>query len=98
FGGRWRADVLVPASDRLYPSGTLTAYATSWGGLNVARVDPDGKVEVYWWSPETNEWRRNSLSDDVAFTSPQPRIEGRLESAVSSQGQFAIFARNDVGD
>jgi hypothetical protein len=99
FGGRWRADLLAPdAPNAGYPSGTLTAFAQPWGGLNVARVDPQGRVEIWWWSPESNVWTRQTLNDSIPAHAAGFRATGKLESAVSAAGQTNILARNELGD
>ena len=91
---------VVPENEAagVYPANTLTAYATPWGGLNLARVDPLGHVEVYWWSPASNEWARESLNTEAGSYLSRFRAVGRLQSAVSAQGEMDVFARNELGD
>jgi len=100
FGGTWRVENVVPENEAagVYPANTLTAYATPWGGLNLARVDPLGHVEVYWWSPASNEWARESLNTEAGSYLSRFRAVGRLQSAVSAQGEMDVFARNELGD
>jgi hypothetical protein len=40
----------------------LTAYCTSWDGMNLAWVDPAGDVQVAWWAPGLDLWRVDNLS------------------------------------
>jgi len=42
--------------------GDLAAYSTSWGGLNVAGVDGDGRVWSVWWAPGQARWTVTDLS------------------------------------
>ncbi|MCA9299125.1 MAG: hypothetical protein KDA28_08670, partial [Phycisphaerales bacterium] len=39
------------------------AYATPWGGLNIAGVDDEGSVWAAWWAPGLGAWRLNNLTD-----------------------------------
>lgn len=42
--------------------GPLTSYATSWGGLNVAGVDANGRIWSVWWAPGIDRWTVSDLS------------------------------------
>lgn len=42
--------------------GALTSYATSWGGLNVAGVDENGRIWSVWWAPGLSRWTVTDLS------------------------------------
>ncbi len=100
FGGRWRSEYLISdvPNSALYPRNTLTAYATPWGGLNVARIDPNGQIEVYWWSPAADQWTREVLNPQTDSHLRHFHAVGRLSSAVSNEGELNIFARNELGD
>ena len=54
--------------------GELTSYATSWGGLNVAGVDEDGRIWSVWWAPGLERW---TVSDLTAASGAAP-IVGNL--------------------
>lgn len=43
----------------------LTAYATPWGGLNLAGLDEQGHVIVQWWSPQlgAGNWETTDLTE-----------------------------------
>jgi hypothetical protein len=43
--------------------GDLVPYATSWGGLNVAGIDGQGKIWSVWWSPGLARWTVSNLSE-----------------------------------
>lgn len=101
FGGLWRAETLTATNftpTGTYPAGTLTSYSTPWGGLNVARVNPSGQIEVYWWSPASNHWTQEVLNPQTTSHLRNFHAVGRLSSAVSPQGEMNIFARNELGD
>ncbi|MCA9297703.1 MAG: hypothetical protein KDA28_01475, partial [Phycisphaerales bacterium] len=36
--------------------GELASYVMPWGGQNVAGLDDDGQLVVYWWAPGMNDW------------------------------------------
>jgi hypothetical protein len=40
----------------------LTAYTTSWSGMNIAGLDDAGHVHAIWWSPESVFWKATDLS------------------------------------
>jgi hypothetical protein len=42
--------------------GALTAYATSWNGLNVAGLDAEGRIWSVWWAPGLERWTVTDLS------------------------------------
>ncbi|MCC6679159.1 MAG: peptidylprolyl isomerase [Phycisphaerales bacterium] len=46
-------------------TGGLAAYLTSWGGINLAGVQTDGKVAVTWWVPSFGgNWVNNNFTDE----------------------------------
>ncbi len=72
FGGNWVTSDLT----ELYAGPTLTAssmtsFVTSWGALNIAGIDSDGKLTVYWWTPTLKDtlgedrWAITTLSDAI---------------------------------
>lgn len=61
---QWRTDDLSAITGAPAIPGGLTVYLTSWGGINLAGADPDGKVSVTWWVPSFGgDWLTNNLSD-----------------------------------
>lgn len=75
-GGGFEWDVTNLSADQLAPNGfatpnftgDLVAYATSWGGLNIAGLDAAGDVWSVWWAPGLETWQATNLSD--AFGTP----------------------------
>jgi len=91
LGGEWRFDVLVPQDARGLRPGSLSAYVTPWGGLNVAGIDPDtNKVAVYWWTP-TTPW----AFENLPIEGGSPTIEGRVSAIATPPGQLDILARGE---
>jgi hypothetical protein len=42
--------------------GPSVAYATAWGGLNVAGLDSDGNIWAVWWAPGAPRWFASNLT------------------------------------
>ncbi|MBC7772076.1 MAG: hypothetical protein H7210_06255, partial [Pyrinomonadaceae bacterium] len=40
----------------------LTAYSTSWNGMNIAGLDSQGHVQVTWWAPGMTLWQLADVS------------------------------------
>lgn len=100
LGGNWRFDTLARYA-RGAPelrAETLTTYVAPWGGLNIAGLDAQDQLWIYWWAPDTPDWRAESL--DASLTPGDALIPhtGSLESSVSAEGEFNIFARTRYGD
>lgn len=91
----WRTDNLSLGTGAPVISGGLTAYLTSWGGINLAGIDPDGKLSVTWWVPEfEGTWATSNLSD--LFTGPalQP---SSVSSYVTSWGGLNVTGLDNSG-
>lgn len=98
FGGAWRNDsisALVEAPPSLVPS-TVTSYVTPWSGLNIAGLDSDGSVLVFWWTPQTNAWVASNLSEEVE--GGVTFAEGPLSAVSGSDATIYIFGTDDEGD
>lgn len=100
LGGEWRYDTLSTSTlaGPILQSHTITAYVAPWGGLNIAGLDAQDQLWVYWWAPESPTWRAESIDVNL---SPADRLvphTGSLESSVSAEGEFNIFARTRYGD
>jgi len=84
----WQSSNLSEITGAAPIVGKLTAYVTSWGGLNLAGVDADGNVVVTWWVPEFGgTWAKNNLSEQ--FQHPGLRV-GELTSYVTPWGGLNI--------
>lgn len=91
LGGVWMTDNLTELFDGppLIAS-SVTSYVSSWGGINIAGIDEDGNVVVYWWSPENTDsgWEVAPLSDSI---NGAPVLEGRLMGLAAQDGSLSVF-------
>lgn len=73
----------------------LTAYLTSWGGINIAGIDTNGDVTTTWWVPEFGgEWRNSNLTTLFSF----PKLTGgQLSSYVAPWGGLNIAGTSAEG-
>ncbi|MCC6678270.1 MAG: hypothetical protein IT436_14110 [Phycisphaerales bacterium] len=92
----WRASNLTATYKAHVLAGGLTAYLTSWGGINLAGLDGDGHLQVTWWVPSMGgNWSQADLK--VLAGGPTFQL-GSLSSYVSSWGGLNIAGRNrDTG-
>jgi len=73
----------------------MTSFVTSWGATNIAGLDADGKLAVYWWSRASNRWAVTYLSDLVTGSElPAGELSGLT---VSKTGSINIFGAADDG-
>lgn len=75
---------------------SLTSFVTPWGATNIAGIDAEGNLSVYWWAPSTDTWTVSTLSDLV----PDPVLPvGRLSGlTVRATGAINIFGAGDEGE
>lgn len=73
----------------------LTAYLTSWSGINIAGIDVNGDVTATWWVPEfQGNWQNSNLT--TLFSFPK-LIGGQLSSFVAPWGGLNIAGRSNEG-
>lgn len=72
FKGQWANDNLTRLiGGPLVQAESVASYVTSWGGLNIVAADEQGRLVVYWWSPELvtllgeDRWVSSPLSEIV---------------------------------
>jgi len=93
--GLWSASNLSEITGAAPIVGKLTAYTTSWGGLNLAGLDAQGNVVVTWWVPEfAGNWEKSNLSEQ--FAHPGLRV-GELTSYVTPWGGMNIAGIDEDG-
>ncbi|MBK7403059.1 MAG: FG-GAP repeat protein [Phycisphaerales bacterium] len=84
---------------RLDP-GSLTAFATPWGALNIVGRDDRGDAVAYWWSPGfarnhgEDRWRVADLADRVRESLP---TRGPLHAVVEAGGGISLLGTTDTG-
>lgn len=96
FGPDWRQNNFTKQFDgpRL-KEGSVTSYVTPWGGLNVAGLDEQGRMIVYWWVPGFDNWEVTplELGGDPLLDRP---IE-RIESYAGPDGSLNLMGVNRMG-
>lgn len=81
-------------------AGGLTAYLTSWGGINLAGTDASGELTVTWWVPSFGgDWAINNLTDQFggptlggnSVTSYVTPWGGLNVAGLTSDGELTIY-------
>jgi uncharacterized protein YkwD len=71
FQGQWANDNLTTLiGGPLVQAESVASYVTSWGGLNVVAADTEGRLVVYWWSPQVVDL----MGEDTWIASPLSEI------------------------
>lgn len=92
---RWTTSNLSSLTGARPLSGGLTAYQTSWRGINLAGVDVDGRVCVTWWVPEfAARWENSNLTELFAGPTLAP---DSITSYVTSWDGLNIAGRDAAG-
>ncbi|MBC7834646.1 MAG: hypothetical protein H7Y88_06035, partial [Phycisphaerales bacterium] len=77
-------------------TGGLTAYLTSWGGINLAGMNSSGDVTVTWWVPGfAGDWRQNNLTSEITGPAMEP---ASVASYVTSWGGLNIIGLDSAGN
>lgn len=78
FGGQWLTNNLTQETGgALLSADSLSSYVTSWGALNIAGLDPNGRIVVYWWVPGFDLWVVSSITDGIPnVVQPVGRLTG----------------------
>jgi hypothetical protein len=82
--------------------GGLTGYVSGWDGLNLAGLDADNNIVVYWWAPgieninggDPGKWLAQNMTTDFAG----PRFVGRLDAYVTPWGGLNVAGATDTGE
>ena len=76
---------------------SISSYVTSWDGLNVAGIDENGHLTVYWWAPGLDVWAVSPLSELIPdATVPDGRIRGVTVEATGSINLLGAAPNGDV--
>ncbi len=106
LGGEWRrADFSeIYGKVDLLPD-TIVSYVTPWNALNVAGVDPDGRLWVYWWEPsragdpELDRWTLSRIDPHVPVGGEADlRASGPITPLSTPAGRIDLFSSNASGD
>jgi hypothetical protein len=73
FGGHWEHNNLTAETGGplLDPSGetalnrSFMAFIGNTDTLNIVGFDADGRMRVYWWTPDTHEWRIGDITGSI---------------------------------
>lgn len=97
FGAKWVTSNLTSAfSGPELRASSLASFVTTWGATNIAGIDADGNLSVYWWSPTSNRWQVTTLSDLVeGAVLPVGKLTGLT---VSATGTINILGASDTGE
>lgn len=98
--GDWRYDNL--SQNHFEPQGIttptivsrLTAYTTSWSGMNIAGLDAQGHVQVAWWAPGMMPWRLSDISASVL--GPPVTFTGTITAFVTSWGTMHVTGADRI--
>ena len=90
----WATQNLSVATGAAPMSGGLTAWLTSWGGINLAGVDESGAMTAVWWVPSRSGWRQVDLT--AAANGPELRGE-TVASFVTGWGAMNIAGTDSAG-
>ncbi len=95
FGGEWVVSDLTEMFDGPTLTGAnLASYVTPWGGLNVAGLDEQGQLHIYWWVPSFGgEWVVSELEIDAA-----PSFDSAIHAVTSPRGVFSILGLDEMGE
>lgn len=92
----WRFDDLTALFNGPTMTGGLTGYVASWNGLNLAGLDGDGDVIVYWWAPPLGpgNWQTLNMTELFDFTP----LTGQLDAYVTNWGGLNIAGLDASGN
>jgi hypothetical protein len=90
----WQFSDLTELFNGPLMSGNLTGYVTGWDGLNLAGINSDNQLIVYWWAPGLQDWQTINMTE--AFDGP--RLYGQLDAYVTPWGGLNVAGVNEQGD
>lgn len=95
FGATWQATDLseLVGGPAIQPD-SLTGFVTPWGGLNIAGIDADNSVELYWWAPGLENWAVTNMTDLIPGAQ---KPTGNLTGIASPDGAINLFSSDTGG-
>ncbi len=96
FNGNWAKNNLSREfGHRGFGGGEMTSYVTPWGGTNLAGIDDEGNLIVYWWAPGMDKWIVSPLSSLV-----QGAIlpKGKITASTTDDGLINLLGFSAEGD
>jgi hypothetical protein len=105
FGPDWVvSDLSEVANGPALAAASITSYVAPWGGLNIAGLDADGQVVIYWWSPEREAngetWTTSNLTADLAPEAPRPvtNLTSQVVTGGARGTSLNVFGEATNGD
>lgn len=96
FGGEWRHNNLTTQfSGPTLGGASVTSYVTQWGGLNIAGVDSNGDLQIYWWAPGLDDWQISRMTNGLDAAS---RPQGRIQAQLDNSGRMYVYGETAGGD
>ncbi|MCA9298504.1 MAG: hypothetical protein KDA28_05530, partial [Phycisphaerales bacterium] len=89
----WISTDLTEFTESLAMVGEVSAYVTSWGGINIAGQNSEGRLVVTWWVPG-GEWQ---VTDMGEFLSSPDLSSGSISSFITD-GTLNIAGLTEEGD
>lgn len=98
FGGEWRSNNLTDETGGpALEAESITSYVTAWGALNIAGLNSEGKVVIYWWVPGFALWAVSPISDEVVGSVlPVGRLTG--VTGEGYEGTLNVLGASGEGD
>lgn len=97
FGSSWVTSDLTAAAGgpALIPE-TIASFVTPWDATNIAGVDPQGNVSVYWWAPGGEDvWRVATLTTEIQGAR---RMIGPIAGVTSTSGVMSLVGSAETGE
>ena len=97
FGGDWvKSDLTQLFNGPKLQAPSVTSYVTPWDGTNIAGIEADGTVTVYWWAPGLGgTWAVTKLSTFIAGATP---MVGSVRGYTSPAGFINLVGGAAGGD
>ncbi|GMV27406.1 MAG: hypothetical protein AMXMBFR58_34370 [Phycisphaerae bacterium] len=94
-GGEWQTSNLTAMfSGPKLLGQTISSFVTPWGAMNIAGVDTNGKLSVYWWAPTMTDWAIATLSDEIEGAIPPA---GPIRGTTSDAATINLVGASEHG-
>jgi cyclophilin family peptidyl-prolyl cis-trans isomerase len=99
FGGDWNTnDLTSQFSGPTLVASSISSYVTPWGATNIAGLNQDGRLWVYWWTPSLGDgaWVISDLFSALpAGTTP---MVGQINGVTSNASTINLVGSAANGD
>jgi len=90
----WQFSDLTELFDGPLLVGNLTGYVAGWDGLNLAGINAQNELIVYWWAPGLVDWQTINMTT----TFEGPKLFGQLDAYVTPWGGLNVAGVDAEGD